>query len=1023
MIDTQVYFDRETVEKIKEAAVLADIIPDFVQLTKKGSQQRGQCPSCGASKFEYSASKNVYKCWNGCEKGGNDAIQFLTDVIGKEYKEALAYLADRYHIQPNSQPSLNGKGTENRKARFRDLQLKASGIPDEYQRYTRRVNASTETIEDRYQAATIDKFWNVQAGDDMLLYYLDLQGNQMTYKRKGSTKQYPLFRIRWANPELHRNAKGKAMKYQSPYGSVSALWIPNHIIKCYRQKDILETLIVVEGEKKADALCLAGIPAVAVSGIHNFTADGGMPHEFELLINDCAVRNVVFLLDSDWQDLSIKPDVSVNTRPKTFYKAVLKFRNYFYGFISGGLNMRIYFAHGIDPVFKGIDDVIVRQVHGDGSIIKTDFEMALNAKEQQGVYVNAFDITESSSYALQKYWNLHSTPAFLEFYSEHLKDLPNFKIDKLLWRWDEKEHKFQLAQMILPHEEYWIESVVGEHQDGSPKKKYAYSYQGGLNFLYNRGYGLQEYQPHRYRFIHVDGKVVEETQPISIRHFMIDFTKEVGNKSVLEILLRGGKQYFGPDALTNLPRRNLPFQGSSRDCMYLYFKNVFWYITADKIEERPLNELPKYIWKDQIVDFEPKLNDSPLADLSPGKAGWSFNPGEDFAKSDIASYYLCTSNFYWKKSQVLQDDDKGGKYWAMKENPSPMTKEERQYVASSLAAKMLAAGYVLHDYLDYSCMKAIVPMDGHETAVGKSEGGTGKSIWAKAFEHLIPTLIIDGKKKNLEDDNHLYEEANERTRVIVYDDVRVNFSIEGLFSQITTGVLVNEKGQKRYRIDPPKFIIPTNHALNGEGNSYRRRQYVISFSDYFNGHRTPKDEFGHMMFYEWDNDQWNHFYNWMALCVQLYLRHGLVQTVQDDMAERRKLRQKIGEKFLSWADLVFDTSTDNNGNAKGTFLNKRIERKFLYNKYKEEDPKADRYLDLVKFKGKLKAYAKYAGLVFNPNDDPTRVGERIKSNNEEYFILASDKYEASMYNPGIKEQADITEWKHRHGAPDNWTEE
>ena len=77
--------------------------------------------------------------------------------------------------------------------------------------------------------------------------------------------------------------------------------------------------------------------------------------------------------------------------------------------------------------------------------------------------------------------------------------------------------------------------------------------------------------------------------------------------------------------------------------------------------------------------------------------------------------------------------------------------------------------------------------------------------------------------------NHLYENADERTQIILFDDVRVNFNFEFLFSQITTGLLINPKGEKRYKVDPPKFIVITNHALNGDGNSFDRRQYAISF--------------------------------------------------------------------------------------------------------------------------------------------------------------------------------------------------
>jgi len=1006
---TTTYFDKDTIEKIKERAELADILPDFVHLKHKGNQLRGNCPSCNADKFEYNEKKNIYKCWNGCEKGGSTAIGFLMDVVGQEYMEAINYLSDRYNIKPEAKTARQKKNG-NRKNRFRDLQMKESGIPNKYQQYVIRIDNNTEMFKDRYESATIDRYWNVVAGDDMILNYLDIHGQPMTFQPKGSKRKEPIIRVRWANPELHLNKDGKSMKYQSRPGSSSALWIPNQLISSFAKEEIIETLVVVEGEKKADRLCLAGVPAVGISGIHNFSSSSTMPHEFERLIKVCAISNVIFLLDSDWQDLSIHPGKPVDSRPKTFASAVIKFRNYFYGFMASGYNLRIFFAHGTDPVYKGIDDVIMRQIEGDDEKIREDFAKAINAKENGGDYVKAYDITEASSYQIKMYWHLHSNPAFLQHYHDELSKLPNFKLGKLLWRYNEEGEEFELAQKILPHERYWEETW----KDNAPKPSFSFYYQGALQFLYNRGYGLFEYKPHSYRFVLVNGRVVEETQPISIRHFMLDFTKEIDNKPVLELLLRGGKQYFGPDNLHNLPRRQLPFQKADRHVMYFFFQNVYWKITADSIEQRPLSELEYYIWKNQVIEFEPKQLDNPLAEVERNGEAWNFDFSDEFTKADIAGYYLCTSNFFWNKSQHLVEDKEGNKFYAQKEKPEAMTDEERQFFYNNLAAKMLAAGYVMHDFLNYSCMKAIVCMDGAESAVGQSQGGTGKSIWGKQFQHMVPMSIIDGKKKNLEDDNHLYENVDERTKVILYDDVRVNFNFEFLFSQITTGLTVNPKGEKRYEILPPKFIIATNHALNGDGNSFDRRQYTITFSDYFNGHRTVGDEFGHQLFHEWDYDQWNFFYNWMAQCVQLYLKHGLVDASNDGMIKRRKLRQEVGESFIMWASLVFDTETDASGDWLGIYLNKRVEKMWLMEKYLEANRKAVRYMDDVLFKKKIKAYAQYAGLTFNPNRDPKKNGDRIKSNGDEYFILADHNYQQQMYSPGIKTDENLMQWRTRN---------
>lgn len=1001
---TKQFYNKEAIAKINETAKLEEVISDFVDLKPAGSALVGVCPHCQAKKFTVTVSKQVYKCFSGCGKSGKDALKFLQDVREMDFIAALNYLSDRYGIQVETKKEQKKK-RGNRKAKFRDEQLKASGIPNKYQVFNFRKDATTEVQMDRYQAATIDKGWNTITGDDMLLHYLDLNGDIMTYLPKGSKVSRPLVRVRWAHPELHKNKAGKAIKYQSPLGSGSHLWLPNWIIKAYKQHTIIDTLYIAEGEKKADALCLAGCAAVGIMGIHNWSNSSSMPHQFEMLIKRCNIQKVVFLLDSDWQDLSIKQGKAIDSRPKTFFKAVYKFREYFYGFINEGVNLGIYFAHVKDRVYKGVDDLIVRKLKQDKIELKDDFAKALKSKEGGGDFVAAYDITEASSFQIKKYWHLHSTPKFLEANKEELKKLPSFVVGGLLRRWNEEEECFELAQKILPHEKFWK-----EERSEQGKSKYSFSYQGSLNFLANRGFGLYEYKPNSFRFVRMTKKVVEETQPINIRHFMRDFTHEIDEKNVLELILRGGKQYFGQDQLSNLPVRDLPFNRSDKDCMYFYFKNVFWKVTADKIEQRPLTELPKYVWKNQLVDFEPKLVDK-MATLDRKNDQWTLDTSKEFEKSDIASFYFLTSNFHWQKSEELYTDDKGKKYYVKKQHPEKLTESDIQYSIGNLAAKMLAAGYVMHDYLDYSCMKAIVCMDGKESEVGKSEGGTGKSIWGKQFDNLMPMEIIDGQQKNLEDDNHLYEGVDERTRVIMFDDTRVNFNFQFLFSQITTGVKINPKGEKRYKVLPPKFIISTNHALKGEGNSHERRQYNISFSDFFNGNRTVGDYFGRQLFHEWDWEQWNLFYNWMATCVQHYLKFGLNYKIPNEMLKRRKLRQDMGENFLSFATLYFDQEEDANGDWKGVFLNKRMEKGYMLEKYLQQFPRDKRYIDTTVLKDKLRKYAAYTSLDYNA----PKHGERIKSSGKEYFLLSDDKYNAQMYHPAVNDDRGLKAWHDRNG--------
>ncbi|MBS3806765.1 MAG: DNA primase [Bacteroidales bacterium] len=90
--------DRETTERIIETAEIADVIQDFVNLKKRGTNYLGLCPfhSEKTPSFTVSPSKGIFKCF-GCGKGGN-AINFIMEHEHLSYPEALRYLAKKYNI-------------------------------------------------------------------------------------------------------------------------------------------------------------------------------------------------------------------------------------------------------------------------------------------------------------------------------------------------------------------------------------------------------------------------------------------------------------------------------------------------------------------------------------------------------------------------------------------------------------------------------------------------------------------------------------------------------------------------------------------------------------------------------------------------------------------------------------------------------------------------------------------------------------------------------------------------------------
>lgn len=89
----------ETIERIKEAVEITEVIGDYVGLKKRGANYQACCPFHNEKTPSFSVNpvRQIYKCF-GCGAAG-DAIQFVMDIDGVSYIEALRHLAAKYNIE------------------------------------------------------------------------------------------------------------------------------------------------------------------------------------------------------------------------------------------------------------------------------------------------------------------------------------------------------------------------------------------------------------------------------------------------------------------------------------------------------------------------------------------------------------------------------------------------------------------------------------------------------------------------------------------------------------------------------------------------------------------------------------------------------------------------------------------------------------------------------------------------------------------------------------------------------------
>lgn len=1006
---------KEVKTRILEAAKIEDFIPG---LKKTGKNYYTKCPKCNKSGkgkgLIVNKEKQLAKCF-ACDFTVVGAVNYLKEVDGKTYPEALEEIAKHNSIDIESdaqrQKRLASEKVSSQKRKqktFRDDQLKSSGLVVE------DIIAKVKDDKKDYDRPTFvpgtkDQYGQILPleGDDMLIYYYDLEGKPVMYKRPRGNKFEPLIRVRWKNPKLHLDKNKRPIKYQSPAGSGSHIYIPERIRQLYKRSRKIDRLFIQEGEKKAEKACKHGVMSVAIMGIQNLGYQNQLPPEMQLIIERCEVKEVVFMLDSDWNKLSatLKNGDYIDQRPRSFFYAVKNYKEYMRTLLNKELSLEIYFGYvrPNEKDDKGFDDLLTNTLVGRESEIIDDLKHASNERDGEGEYVNLHKISVMSDMQLADLWLLNDADKFAQEHKKEIEHLSEFYIKKIKRRFNDAG-ELEMAQPLLPSEQYWEESIT-QTRAGFERKEYNFNYAKCFRFLQNRGYWRIRLKTGEWEFISINNKVVSKVDQYDIKDFVTTFTKELKDKEdVLNMLYRGGPQYLGQEKLSNLEYNNLRFERAEKYSQNIFFKDVMWQVTAEGIKEVAYSQMKDHVWNDKLIDFQPTLY-KPMVDFK------STNDNEDLPNNE----FLVELSKEGSKCHFLQFLMNASDFtWRKRKKGEEVSIEEDLHNTRHFLNKLTAMGYLLHDYKNDSELKAVICMDGKLSEVGSSNGRTGKSLFGRAIEEVIPQVYISAKSKKLTEDNFLFGEVNEKIKNLFLDDVRANVDFEFFFPLITGKLKVNAKGLTPYTLsshDTPKLLITTNHAINGEGSSFKDRQAFVAFSDKYNENHKPIDDFKQNFFSEWDKDQWNYFYNFMATCLVMYFRslkndwsgvkgQGIVIPPMDDL-ETRRLRQQIGEDFLTWADEVFSAPAPHGE------LNNRTLRRELFDSFKVKNPHQVKYVTPAKFAKKLKYYCKYKDLHFNPsqpNDDDINfdvwsknnegsfIGKMDKSGGKEYITVADDTW-------------------------------
>lgn len=88
----------DTIQQIKDSVSIVEVIGDFVQLKKRGTNYVGLSPFSNerTPSFHVNPVKEIYKDFSS--GAGGDAINFLNRLNGWQYVQSIQYLAKRYKI-------------------------------------------------------------------------------------------------------------------------------------------------------------------------------------------------------------------------------------------------------------------------------------------------------------------------------------------------------------------------------------------------------------------------------------------------------------------------------------------------------------------------------------------------------------------------------------------------------------------------------------------------------------------------------------------------------------------------------------------------------------------------------------------------------------------------------------------------------------------------------------------------------------------------------------------------------------
>lgn len=144
-------------------------------------------------------------------------------------------------------------------------------------------------------------------------------------------------------------------------------------------------------------------------------------------------------------------------------------------------------------------------------------------------------------------------------------------------------------------------------------------------------------------------------------------------------------------------------------------------------------------------------------------------------------------------------------------------------------------------------------------------------------------------------------------------------------------------------------MITTNYAIQGKGNSFERRKWEMEFKQFYSKDFTPQDEFGRLLFTDWNVNDWCAFDNYMVKNLQNYLKNGLIKCEFVNLKER-KFRAETNPEFAEWVKEFGPSEMP---------VNSKFKPDKVYDRFMADNAGMFRVLSKQRFNSWIRTYSMY----------------------------------------------------------------